>query len=658
MTQNPPAPSPTTFPLPPVTLSLEARFLRASPLNPADRSQTNLSELKTSILEQGVLSSLTVRPHPTDSELYEVVCGECRLRAVSELIAEGKLPVDTELPVILRELSNSECILAGAEENLRRTNMNPLDTLWAYASALRHGATLSRVAASFGTSEAKVQRRVAIVERGDPDLHAAIKEEKVDLAQAATIVAAPASLRPLLLTRALEGLKAPGLRALASAAGIPTSSARFDLTPHEHLIERDLLFGLLPDRFTDLNAFFTLQREWCQAEVARMRELELEHNLEPLSQYTSFERPDLTRLGLELDQGGVEQNFVVNLNPLSGEVSILAVQKLGTDKNSSAGPQAARANQSLNAQSTPGKRAANGSAAGTDNLPARAQSGAGVATKATKPGAPPLPRSALTRTFTERTQALHAKLAQENRGAGLRRVMALTLIGLSDRNLGIGVVRHTASTPLGQTFTALPPGSALEQYHALCALGQAEFQALYTQMLAELVVESESLGLEGRALLGALEREVGLCDNAFFTLDSEYLSAFTIAELWEFAKELPLDAVVRKGQKKSMMVDALLKVAPALRAMNWMPTSFWPGGAPGTLSTPGVDTPREALERETETPSGVTATQADSVIPVQTTTTDPEHDDETQDPDFARTLFHLPEGHGGGGFPMVQARAR
>jgi len=107
-----------------------------------------------------------------------------------------------------------------------------------------------------------------------------------------------------------------------------------------------------------------------------------------------------------------------------------------------------------------------------------------------------------------------------------------------------------------------------------------------------------------------------------------------------------------------MMVDALLKVAPALRAMNWMPTSFWPGGAPGTLGTGGLDTPPGALERETEAPSGETATMADSSIPVQTTTTDPEDDDEAQDPDFARTLFHLPEGQGGGGFPMVQARAR
>jgi len=220
---------------PPVLITLTWDQLILSPLNPANRQDSDLSDLKTSIREKGILSSLVVRPHAEKLACFEVVCGERRTRAVGELIGEGVLGAGFELVCQLKELSDAELILMAAEENLRRQDMSPLETLRAYQSALKHGATLAQIARSFDKTVLKVQRHIAIVERGSAQLLEALHLKTITVGQAATIVAAPTGLRDLLLERALEGLGAEALGALARGAGIPTSSARFDLSPHAAL---------------------------------------------------------------------------------------------------------------------------------------------------------------------------------------------------------------------------------------------------------------------------------------------------------------------------------------------------------------------------------------------------------------------------------------
>ncbi len=77
-----------------------------------------LKKLVNSIKEHGILQPLLVRP--LSSGGYELVAGERRYRAASE----SEL---TEVPVVIRELSNSEALSLALIENLQREDLNPVE---------------------------------------------------------------------------------------------------------------------------------------------------------------------------------------------------------------------------------------------------------------------------------------------------------------------------------------------------------------------------------------------------------------------------------------------------------------------------------------------------------------------------------------------------
>lgn len=77
-----------------------------------------LSELADSIKEHGVLQPLIVRPLADGS--YQLVAGERRWRA-------SRLAGLTEVPVIIRSLTDSEVAVIALIENLQREDLNPIE---------------------------------------------------------------------------------------------------------------------------------------------------------------------------------------------------------------------------------------------------------------------------------------------------------------------------------------------------------------------------------------------------------------------------------------------------------------------------------------------------------------------------------------------------
>lgn len=76
-----------------------------------------LSELADSISEHGVIQPLLVRPV---QDGYQLVAGERRWRA-------ARLAGLTEVPVVVRELSDSETMEIALIENLQREDLNPIE---------------------------------------------------------------------------------------------------------------------------------------------------------------------------------------------------------------------------------------------------------------------------------------------------------------------------------------------------------------------------------------------------------------------------------------------------------------------------------------------------------------------------------------------------
>ena len=104
---------------------IQALSLAAIHPNPGqprkDFSDESLRELSASILSQGVLQPLIVRPRRnTTEETYEVVAGERRWRA-AQLAG-----LDT-VPAFVRDLTDQESLLIALVENMQREDLNPME---------------------------------------------------------------------------------------------------------------------------------------------------------------------------------------------------------------------------------------------------------------------------------------------------------------------------------------------------------------------------------------------------------------------------------------------------------------------------------------------------------------------------------------------------
>lgn len=88
-----------------------------------DFDEKALSELAESIEQHGILQPLVVRPLASGS--YQLVAGERRWRA-------ARIAGLTEVPVIIKELSDEEVIEIAMIENLQREDLNPLEEALGY----------------------------------------------------------------------------------------------------------------------------------------------------------------------------------------------------------------------------------------------------------------------------------------------------------------------------------------------------------------------------------------------------------------------------------------------------------------------------------------------------------------------------------------------
>ena len=94
--------------------------LRPSPFQPRTTiDPVAIEELATSIRARGVLQPLLVRPDPEIPERYQIIAGERRWRAAQ---AAGI----HEIPVIVRDLTDSDAMVVALVENLQRQDLNAI----------------------------------------------------------------------------------------------------------------------------------------------------------------------------------------------------------------------------------------------------------------------------------------------------------------------------------------------------------------------------------------------------------------------------------------------------------------------------------------------------------------------------------------------------
>lgn len=142
------------------TDSAASQTLRLSEIEP-NRSQPrkkfddeSISALADSIKRHGILQPLLVRPYGSG---YQIVAGERRWRAARML---GM----TEVPVQIREFSDSESMQIALIENLQRENLNPIEEAQGYFELMEsYGMTQDEISKTVGRSRSAVANAIRLL---------------------------------------------------------------------------------------------------------------------------------------------------------------------------------------------------------------------------------------------------------------------------------------------------------------------------------------------------------------------------------------------------------------------------------------------------------------------------------------------------------------
>ncbi|MEM6636855.1 MAG: ParB/RepB/Spo0J family partition protein [Pseudomonadota bacterium] len=118
-----------------------------------------LKELAQSISEKGIIQPLIVRTAPEGTGArYQIVAGERRWRA-------AQLARQHEIPVLLRDISDSEVMELAIIENIQRADLNPIEEAEGYRALMeRHSRTQDEMAQALGKSRSHVANTLRLVQ--------------------------------------------------------------------------------------------------------------------------------------------------------------------------------------------------------------------------------------------------------------------------------------------------------------------------------------------------------------------------------------------------------------------------------------------------------------------------------------------------------------
>ena len=117
--------------------------------------QAALNELADSIALHGLLQPIVVRP--MSNLRYQIVAGERRWRA-------SRMAGLSRVPVVMREMSDRECMELAMIENLQREDLNPVEEALGYRQLIdSYGLTQEEVATAVGKSRPAVANSLRLL---------------------------------------------------------------------------------------------------------------------------------------------------------------------------------------------------------------------------------------------------------------------------------------------------------------------------------------------------------------------------------------------------------------------------------------------------------------------------------------------------------------
>ena len=195
-------------------------------------------QLVVSVQAEGVIQPIIVRP-VADGNGYWVVAGERRWRAANEAGL-------TEIPAVVRNLSDREARLIATVENSQRADMSPAEEAVAARDVLTDcGGDKSEALRLLGWSGVKFEARLLLLHAA-PEVLNALTERKIKLGHAELLSQLPSDFQAATLAKILEnGYSVAELKSRLASFSLELAKATFDKTgcngcPHNSSMQSSL----------------------------------------------------------------------------------------------------------------------------------------------------------------------------------------------------------------------------------------------------------------------------------------------------------------------------------------------------------------------------------------------------------------------------------
>lgn len=189
-----------------------------------DFESSALKDLADSIRQKGIIQPLIVRRKAT-GRAFEIVAGERRWRAAQ--IAQLH-----EVPVIVRDFSDSEVLEIAIIENIQREELNAIEEALAYRQLMdRFGHTQEKIAEALSRSRSHVANTLRLLSLPE-DVRSMVSNGKLSAGHARALVNTPDPLQ-LALKVVGKGLSVRETEALVRRSGMPK------LPPQHRPAEKD-----------------------------------------------------------------------------------------------------------------------------------------------------------------------------------------------------------------------------------------------------------------------------------------------------------------------------------------------------------------------------------------------------------------------------------
>ena len=216
-------------------------MIRPNPYQPRrEFSEKEMAELAESVKSRGVLQPLLIR---TAGDGYELIAGERRLRA-------AKMAGLEQVPVLIKEIPDTELLELSIIENIQRENLNPIEEGEAYQRLMTEfGLIQEQIAQRVGKSRSAVANFLRLNQLPD-EIKSSLRKGELSMGHARALLGADSSA---IQRKAWELVVSNGLSVRETERLVIRLNARKEIPPQEQAAPDAVHFLSLEE---DLSRFY------------------------------------------------------------------------------------------------------------------------------------------------------------------------------------------------------------------------------------------------------------------------------------------------------------------------------------------------------------------------------------------------------------------